>query len=447
LAALPQGARIELIQGSRSPTPVTLAVQLPDNVRVKETFPSNTSFWQILRVVESKTGGNITQRGFAKIQQGTSGQINYEMPVVHVKSLRKELRSFVELQQTLSQLGVTKGLHLLELSFTDSGKPLLEMQKEISDYFKDSDVPLAVQSNQSATKSEQPKTVPSNPEPNASFIGTASATQSTATPMEDVTSTVPNVNTSETAFASPLVEPGFSSAQNSTITGPGDRQITIYAPSSGPTPAAAQQPYNPSDYEPTIEHVRRAQGHLQEAGKNKKLLSDEEIAEKEAARNEKLASIKQIKLRIRMPDQSQIDMIFKSDDPAQDVYASVTGLLRYPEEPFRLMHVGSTGRQVPLPRNTQRLTKDLGLKTNTLMTLAFEESVELEKKRHPLKDEWASKAVQLEVKQPEPVEAEPVPTHGGSNTDAKGKGKMNAADKLKKMENMLGKHLGFGKKK
>jgi tether containing UBX domain for GLUT4 len=106
LANLPQGARLELVQASRSPTVISVALQLP-KARLTQKFASNTSLWEILRQFESGEGANynFTQRGVPEMS-GTSGsgRLHYEQPVITVMPGHKEQGSFVELQQTLSQL-------------------------------------------------------------------------------------------------------------------------------------------------------------------------------------------------------------------------------------------------------------------------------------------------------------------------------------------------------
>jgi len=68
LANLPQAARLELVQASRSPTVISVALQLPQS-RLTQKFASNTSLWEILRYFESGDGANynFTQRGVAEM--------------------------------------------------------------------------------------------------------------------------------------------------------------------------------------------------------------------------------------------------------------------------------------------------------------------------------------------------------------------------------------------
>jgi tether containing UBX domain for GLUT4 len=134
------------VQSSRSPSVVNIALQLPqteNNARVTEKFPSTTSIWQILRRFEAGVAGdstnhfNLTQRGIAQTLQGDmgAGRLFYEMPTVQV--MNRELGTFEDLQKTLAQLGITSGSVLLRLSFKNSGRPLEDVMKEITEYFKE----------------------------------------------------------------------------------------------------------------------------------------------------------------------------------------------------------------------------------------------------------------------------------------------------------------------
>lgn len=77
-----------------------------------DTFASDTSLWQILRIFESKNKMkyNFTERGVAATENGGtsgSGQLLYEKPVLNI--LGKEVSSLVDFQKTLSQFGINGG--------------------------------------------------------------------------------------------------------------------------------------------------------------------------------------------------------------------------------------------------------------------------------------------------------------------------------------------------
>ena len=149
LSGLSSGAKLELFKLSKSPSVISVALQLPEseqkgitNSRLMDKFPSSTSLWQLLRRFESATAGglgaqkNFTGRGVPSLANGESGagRLYYESPVLHI--LGRDYSSLADLQKSLSQLGFNDGSVLLKLSFRASTIPLEHAQKEIEDYFK-----------------------------------------------------------------------------------------------------------------------------------------------------------------------------------------------------------------------------------------------------------------------------------------------------------------------
>ena len=128
LSGLSPGAKLDLVQASRSPSVVTIALQLPTSdsdpstpgsaqPRLTDKVPSNTPIWQLLRRFESGATGstsgtsgtyNFTQRASLAMDSGSSatgsGRLCYNMPVVNI--MGRELASFTDLQKTLAQLGL-----------------------------------------------------------------------------------------------------------------------------------------------------------------------------------------------------------------------------------------------------------------------------------------------------------------------------------------------------
>lgn len=132
------GCKLQLVQISRSVGPISVALQLPEqmgNARREQVFASNTSLWQVLRqfedgVTTESSRMNITQR--SRVVDG-SHESMYEQPAVHV--LGRNLQTFPELQRSFMQLGVYSGSVHLRLSFVSSDKTLQQTMSEISDYF------------------------------------------------------------------------------------------------------------------------------------------------------------------------------------------------------------------------------------------------------------------------------------------------------------------------
>ena len=141
LSGLSAGAKLQLVQASKSPGVVSVALQLPESEgggRLSDKFPSTTSIWLILRKYEDAVAGsqaqklNLTQRGVPSDDSG-QGRLMYEQPCLNV--LGRNLESFTDLQRTLAQLGLNGGSALMRLSFKRTEKPLEEAMGEISGYF------------------------------------------------------------------------------------------------------------------------------------------------------------------------------------------------------------------------------------------------------------------------------------------------------------------------
>lgn len=99
---------------SRSPVPVQIALQVGEE-RLRDTFPSNTSLWQILRRFESKDKMkyNFTENSCINDIESGSGQLFYEQPIVNI--LGKDVSALAELQKSLAQFGVNGGTVLSKL--------------------------------------------------------------------------------------------------------------------------------------------------------------------------------------------------------------------------------------------------------------------------------------------------------------------------------------------
>jgi tether containing UBX domain for GLUT4 len=423
------------VQSSRSPTVVNIALQLPNNKRLTEKFPSSTSIWQVLRRFESGAGGtvpdpiNITQRGIAQTSGDGSGagRMYYEMPIIYVSN--RELGSFVDLQKTLAQIGVSSGSHLLRLHFRNEGQPLEEAMAQISQYFKEEPTPpVAEASNAGQAKAISPaeETAPKDSDV-----------------MEDVIHEEPTAH-SETSQPSATVQPQTSeAASTSTETAPQKRTVTVYTPPTTDVPQAATQPFNDSDYEPTVDHAKYHQRRLNNLSQNQRLPSDAEINKAAAEKREKLAQVERVRVRVRLPDQAQIEDTFAREDTAADLFGFVQLALRHPEQAFTLKYTDAKGKHVLLTSSKQSLIKDLGWTGSTLVYMQWGDDVsETVKTGASLNDEHLKQAKKLEV---EPPKAEEPENKGfsmggllGGKDKGNGKGK-GRADLESKLRGFLGK--------
>ncbi|KAL4964738.1 putative UBX domain protein [Aspergillus stella-maris] len=413
LSGLSPGAKLELIQLSRSPSVVTVALQLPPseargapNGRLMDKFPSTTTVWMLLRKFEAGVAGtaalrNLTGRGVPVTEGQGSGRLFYETPVVQI--LDRELSTLPDFQKTLAQLGFNSGNVLVRLSFRRTDQPLEDAMTQIHEYFKVNEEE-AVAETAPALQSEADKdkeNVPTS-QPPAPVADSADALTTKQEPTE---------TPSEPA------QERRSQPESSTET-PTDssRPVIVYAPPSNNTPQVAQTAFNDSDYVPSVEHAQVHQRRLQAASKNTRLRSDAELAAAATAEEERRAAVKEIEVKIRLPDQSQIVSGFGQQDTGRTLYAFVRNCLApsYASEKFILTnfsgpaasktHQPSVPFQSTLPdSDTRLLIKDHGMTGRVLVNFSWDASAspDTHKARSGiLRSELQTKAQEYKVEQP-----------------------------------------------
>jgi tether containing UBX domain for GLUT4 len=410
---------------------------------------------------------------------GTSGagRLHYEMPVITVMPGHKEQSTFVELQQTLSQLGFDSGSALLKLSFKNSGTPLEEAMAQISHYFKteqpaavgaegahaatsaqQSSIPNPDEAAPEATESVAGETVRNDepdPEPEPMDVDTTPATKPAPEPEvsteNPATTSIENVSPAAALAAATSTAASAPSGSSGPSSTPSERprNVQIFSAPTNSTPAAARNAFNENDYTPTIEHAKSHQAALQTKTRNTRLLSDKELEEQEKARQEKInaAAEKGGALRIRMPDGTLIQMDLTKNDTADGLYDFVKDFLEKKNEPFKLNYTGPTGRLVHIPQDNKRLIQDLRFFNNELITFQWAEnaSAEARASRNTLAQEWQAKAQTLKVEEPVQAEQRQASSQGQTVAEGKRKANMSAEEKESKLKNLLGK--GFFKKK
>ncbi|KAL8679665.1 MAG: hypothetical protein Q9186_004076 [Xanthomendoza sp. 1 TL-2023] len=424
LSGLSPGAKVELVLLSRSPSVVSVALQLPESDahgspagRLIEKYPSSTTLWLILRNFESKAPHrNYTARSKTKTETGDSGagRLYHETPVLNI--MGRELTSFTDLQKSLAQLGFNSGSVLLRLTFRVSDTPLEEAKDQIDQYFKLTQADEKADAQATITTTIEP--IPDTGEPIAQKEDNQLKTPpAPITPPNQEVQHTDTPGTPQETISLPSLEP-----IKSTITGPDQRPMQVYRPPESSTPRAAQQTFNERDYEPTIAHAKLHQARLQGSGRNKTLLSDKELAEIENAKAQKVANIKEIVIRIRFPDQSAASATFNDLDTARTLYGFAKGLLANEDEPF-LLNFRSAKGPCPIPRDgTDKLISDLGMSGSTLINVLWDEGASLEARAKPvLKKDMMLQAKEYEVPSIPNVDA-PEPISPGPNTE---KGKEN----------------------
>ncbi|KAI5261250.1 hypothetical protein E4T47_09469 [Aureobasidium subglaciale] len=458
LSGLVSGAKLQLVQSSRSPSAVKVALQLPaeDNLpRLEDHFASNTPLWLILRKFEDGVAGNtsklnLTERSAPSSETG-SGYLCYLQPCLNIGGNAKELSSFLDLHKSLAQLGHNRGNVLIRLSFKNEGVRMEEAKAQITTY-------LQALSPQEAGQVQGTPSSGAHAAPDAqmSSIPDAGADDS-AVPREDeaaqhppedsVMSPAPELAPVEQsaqedgviASSSALQLPSTESQSPSQASG-----ISVYAAPSGDTPFAASQPHNEADYLPSVEHAHAHQASLLRKGRNTRLPSDREIAEKRAAKAAEVRDIEFVTLRIRFPDMMQVEWRATPNDTSESLYTKVKKMLDDSSLKFKLQITGFQMEALIFdPTSQQKLIKDLGIKDRSLITFVWDHSVDKDTRNRPLlKQALRGQAKELEVKEPaapEEVKQAPAP----QPEEPKKKSSLSRAER----EAKLAKMMGFGKKK
>ncbi|KAK1082939.1 hypothetical protein LTR33_003566, partial [Friedmanniomyces endolithicus] len=279
LSGLSAGAKLQLVQASRSPAVVNIALQLPESEgaggRLQDKFPSSTSLWLILRKFEDGVAGasqklNLTQRGVPSSGSG-AGRLMYEVPCVSAENRQSE--GFGELQKTLAQWGYNGGNVLLRVSFRRSEVPLEEAMKEISTYFASAEgaqaegaigtIPTS-RTEEVAAPLGGDEGMEMNEDANSEPVSTAPAVEEDGLAAPSETQAEPQSH-AQPEDTLPPTDPALSNKTN---------RISVYRPPSSTTPAAALQPDDPSQFEPTLDHARLHQASLGLRGQNQRLKSD-----------------------------------------------------------------------------------------------------------------------------------------------------------------------------
>lgn len=379
---------------------LAVALQLPESdghVRLIDKFPSDTTFWLILRKFEAGVAGggnakqNLTARGAPSFNQGSaaSGRIYYQKPVIHV--MGRELSSFSDLQKTLSQLGFTSGNVLLKLSFQMSDTPLEEAMEQMTAYFKDA-LPEAESEASEPTPSEAANEAP-NETPNEAANEVPEPTKEPAAANNETEaselvapSQAPNMEAPQVDGENPLSAlittqdsstPDHSPSQDQSSPS-GKRAVQVFSPPESNPFAAILTSHNPADYIPTIEHAKIHQRNLKAQTHNTRLPSEAELADAAAAETAKLQAVKTVEIKIRFPDQSAAVTTFDQSDTGADLYSFVRDECldkKWKQEKFILVLPGVQKGSAALPDTAaKKLIQHLGLKQRVLITFKWDDA-------------------------------------------------------------------------
>ncbi|KAI4738977.1 hypothetical protein E4T50_10552 [Aureobasidium sp. EXF-12298] len=457
LSGLVSGAKLQLVQSSRSPSVVKVALQLPaedNSPRLEDHFPSNTPLWLILRKFEDGVAGstnklNLTERSAPSTETG-SGYLCYLQPCLNIGGSAKELSTFLDLQKSLAQLGHNHGSVLIRLSFRNEGVRMEEAKAQITTYLQAlspqtaSQVQTASSHGAHTAPDGQLSSLPNADADNSAVPREGNAAQDPSedtvmTPAPDLAPSEQSAQEDDVIASSSITQMPSTESQFPSL----DTGVSIYAAPSDSTPFAARQAYNEADYMPSVEHANAHQASLTKLGRNTRLPSDKEIAAKSATKAAALDEIKAVTLRIRFPDMMMVEWRASQSDTSESLYTKVKEMLDDPSLKFRLQI--TQFQMKPLifdPTSQQRLIKDLGIRDRSLITFVWDDSVSKEIRDRPLlKQALRRQAKELEVKEPvaeEEVKQAPAP----KAEEPKKKSSLSFAEREAKLKKMM----GFGKK-
>ncbi|KAF5623200.1 UBX domain protein [Fusarium sp. NRRL 52700] len=403
-SGLSPGAKLELVQKSKTPSAIQVALQVPQpegreipGGRLIQKFPSDLTIWKVLRQFESGEASNgrninITGRGIAQMSGDTgsgSGQLYYETPVLNI--MGRELSTFVDFQKTLSQLGYNSGSVLIRLDYRKTDKTLYDAMTEIGQFFKDTE--------DEDLKAESP----------AAKVEIA-AEQGARKPEEQVQretqdSEMTDNQVEQTRGPAPVQQetgPKSANEDNMDIDScqPGNplAPINVFLAPSGSTPAAALAPATDADFAPTIAHAQLHQARLQGNSRNKRLLSDHELEEKAAAETARINAIKSVLVKVRFPDNTSSDWEVSPSHSGHFLYDAVRHVMAHNNHPFHLVLPGTKIVIKDDPSPSNGLMQAYKLSGRTLINLVWDDAVPSAVRKEPfLKANIAQKGQQIKV--------------------------------------------------
>ncbi|KAF8245341.1 hypothetical protein K440DRAFT_651668 [Wilcoxina mikolae CBS 423.85] len=407
LTGLSPGAKLDLVQTASTSAAISVVLRTVDPVeQLSGSFPPTTNIWGILRSFEQdarnagRSNVNITERCAPSPGAG-SGRLLYQMPAVRVAN--RELSKFDELRTTLQDLGCS-GRELLVLRFLPTEIPYEDALMEIAGFPTET----AVETGSSTPPSEPQKAVekPSDVDTVMSETSQPPEVEESTQPANEATVPEPVERTSETPKPPASEEPAL----------PVEPKIAVYQPSSSATPAAAAFDVPDSAFDIGIAELKKIKESYHIAAQPQRLLSDKEIAEKEAAYRQEMEKISVLRIKVRFPDGYTSQQELDGKCTARDLYIQIRSTLRHPNEPFILM---IPPRDV-IKDDARRLTIDLKLRSGASLHLAWNKEASEKAKNEPaLKEELVKASKEL----PKPTPPSNTDYTDTDKDDDKGKGK------------------------
>lgn len=359
---------------------------------------------------------NITARGVAALNNGQatgSGQLLYEAPALNI--MGRELGSFADYQRTLSQLGYNSGSVLIRLVYKTPGITFFEAQEQISQYFKEVEQDEAgkptpsTDSPSQATPSTQEEASSASAEPSP----TVQMQDAPDRPANDAPESAPLVSTEPTSTEAapqpvPPTSAEFTSAGQLPVV-PQDplAPIGIFTAPSSSTPAAARAAVSETDFTPSIAHAQLHQARLLESSRNKRLLSDKQLAEQAAATEEKLSAVQSIEVKVRFPDNTSATWVITHDDTGAKLYKAVRSVMADPSLPFHLVVPGTKDVIRDVDAADNRVIRAHKLTGRVLVNLVWDDGAPAAARGKPFLKSSASQAAKdIEVPDVPVVEEE-----------------------------------------
>lgn len=454
MTGLTAGAKLELVAKSKTTSAVKIALKLPDNSRLMDSFRSDTTLWKMLRHFESKGGPsgkalNFTDRGVPQTSNGMaagSGQLYYEMPVLRI--MGREISTLPDFQKTLDQLSLT-GSQLIELSFKATDKTLSNAMQEISQFFKD-EAAAEAQEKEPGSKSTVSATVETQQVPNPPAA--APPTEAAAINTEG---TAPEASQTESIEKGmPSIPKQIESADamdvDDTPQIPHDplKPVGIFSAPTNFTPAAVSFDVPDSVYTPTIAHAQAHQQKLLESAVNRRLKSDAEIEAEARAEEAKVAAVKTVSVKVRFPDETSAEWIFGPDDTGATLYKAVRSVMANDTVPFKLVLPGPPTAANHIKDDVgekHKLIRGYRMSRKVLVNFSWDVTVPPNVKKQPfLKSAFANQAKAVEVQDVPMVDDEPEAKVTPQSTISKPQSSVDAGGSAKKMPKWL---KGLGGKK
>jgi len=342
------------------------------------------------------------------------------MPAVRVAN--RELAKFDELKKTLEEMGLN-GRELLTIRFLPTEIPYEDALMEIAGMSNDSTFET-VSGQGSAMEPAAGKPTVEKVEEDVVMPNTPAETSTTAAEPSSIQTAV-------------VAESSTSTSQVP--------KVTVFQPSSSAVPTAAMLDVPDSAYDIGIAELRKIKDSYHAAAQPQRLLSDRELAEKDAAMRQEIERIHALKIKVRFPDGYISQQELEGSATARDLYTMVRSTLRYPNEPFIL--------RIP-PRDnihddSRRLTLDLRLRSGTSLYLSWSGEASARARSEPaLRDELLAAAMELpKLATPSPVEYDKDKQDEGlNNGKEKGKDEAKSGSSKESMEKRLKGLLRLGKK-